>query len=90
MQIRMVSKSDKTVELEFEGENETLLNLLKQRLLADPSVKNASFVMGHPIKARPHLAVEVASGKPEQAVRNAAKELRAEFDDFETQLVRSA
>lgn len=89
MELRLKSKTDKTIDIEFIGENDTLLNLLKQRLLANDSVETASYVMGHPYLDNPRFVVEMKSGKPETAVKNAAKEARQLLDDFETQLVRA-
>jgi DNA-directed RNA polymerase subunit L len=89
MEMRLASKTGNGLEIEFIGENDTLLNLLKQKLLQDPSVETATYVMGHPYLDNPTFFVETKSGKPEQALKNAAKELRAQFDEFETLLVRA-
>lgn len=89
MEMRLVNKSDKRMEIEFIGENDTLLNLLKQRLLADPSVETATYVMGHPYLDNPTFIVEMRTGKADAALKNAAKELRGQFDEFETLLVRA-
>lgn len=90
MELRLKTKTDKRVEIEFIGENDTLLNLLKQQLLKDASVETATYIMGHPYLDNPTFVLEVASGKPEQLIKNAAKDLRAQFDEFETQLVNIA
>lgn len=89
MELRLVSKTDKRMEIEFIGENDTVLNLLKQKLLADPSVETATYVMGHPYLDNPLFVVETRSGKAEAALKNAAKEVRQQFDEFETLLVRA-
>lgn len=89
MDMRLRSKTDKKMEIEFIGETDTLLNLLKQRLLADPNVETASYVMGHPYLDNPLFVVETKAGKAEAALKNAAKELRQQFDEFETLLVRA-
>jgi DNA-directed RNA polymerase subunit L len=90
MELRLRSKTDKKMEIEFIGETDTLLNLLKQRLLADPAVETATYVMGHPYLDNPLFIVETKSGKADAALKNAAKELRQQFDEFETQLVRAS
>ena len=89
MEMRLVSKTGNKMEIEFIGENDTLLNLLKQRLLQDPAVESATYIMGHPYLDNPLFIVETKSGKPDAAVKNAAKDLRAQLDEFETQLVRA-
>lgn len=89
MELRLKTKTDKRVEIEFIGENDTLLNLLKQQLLADDGVETATYIMGHPYLDNPLFIVETKSGKADAALKNAAKELRQQFDEFETLLVRA-
>jgi DNA-directed RNA polymerase subunit L len=89
MELRLVNKTANKLEIEFIGENDTLLNILKQKLLADPNVETATYIMGHPYLDNPTFVVETKNGKPDQALKNAAKELRGEFDEFETLLVRA-
>lgn len=89
MELRLVSKTSNKMEIEFIGENDTLLNLLKQKLLQDATVETATYIMGHPYLDNPKFIFEMKSGKPEAALKSAAKELRSELDDFETQLVRA-
>lgn len=89
MELRLVSKTNTKMEVEIIGENDTLLNLLKQRCLADPAVETASYIMGHPYLDNPLFVLEVKSGKPEQVLKNAAKDLRAQFDELDTLLVRA-
>ena len=89
MELRLVNKTGNRLEIEVIGENDTLLNLLKQKLLTDPAVETATYVMGHPYLDNPTFVVETKSGKPDAAVKNAAKDLRAQFDEFETLLVRA-
>ena len=89
MDMRLRSKTDKKMEIEFIGETDTLLNLLKQRLLTDPNVESATYVMGHPYLDNPLFVLETKSGKADAALKNAAKELRQQFDEFETLLVRA-
>ena len=89
MEMRLVNKTNNRLEIQFIGENDTLLNLLKQKLLADPTVDTATYIMGHPYLDNPTFVLETKSGKPEQALKNAAKDLRQTLDDLETQLVRA-
>lgn len=90
MEIRLLSKHDKSLEVEVIGENETLLNVLKQRLLANPDVASATFIIGHPLLDQPRLFVEMRKGKPEAALRAAAKEIREDLDKLETEFLKAA
>lgn len=89
MELRLVNRTNTKLELEVIGENDTLLNLLKQKLLEDPSVETATYVMGHPYLDNPLFVVETKTGKPDAALKTAAKDLRQQFDEFETLLVRA-
>lgn len=90
MDLILHQKDAKSIEVELVGENETLLNLLKQRLLRMPNVESATFLTGHPLLDHPRIFLEVKSGKPENVLRQAAKELRESVDELETQFVRAA
>lgn len=90
MDVRVIRKDDKMIEVELIGENETLLNVMKQRLLQSPDVESATFLVGHPLLDQPRLVAHVRKGKPEAALKAAAKELREELDKLETEFLRSA
>lgn len=90
MEIRVLSKTDKAIEVELVGENETLLNLLKQRLLAHADVDSATFIVGHPLLDQPKLFLQVRKGKPEAVLKAAAKELREELDKLETEFLKAS
>ena len=90
MQIRVHTKDEKSIEVEVIGENETLLNLLKQKLLNHPDVDSATYLIGHPLLDQPRFFLQVRKGKPEQLLKQAAKELREEFDRLETEFLKAA
>lgn len=89
MEVRVLAKGEKSMEVEVIGENETLLNVLKQRLLQSPDVESATFLIGHPLLDQPRLFVQVRKGKPEAALKAAAKELREELDKLETEFLKA-
>lgn len=90
VEVRLVNKTDKSIEVEVVGENETLLNVLKQRLLHAPDVESATYLIGHPLLDQPRLFLQVRKGKPEAVLKAAAKELREELDKFETEFLKAA
>ncbi|HVL48914.1 MAG TPA: RpoL/Rpb11 RNA polymerase subunit family protein [Candidatus Thermoplasmatota archaeon] len=89
MEISLLKKTENALEIEVKGENETLLNLLKQHLLKSEKVVSATYLMGHPFLDNPKLYLEVKGGKPEAQLKQAAKELRTLFDELETQVIRA-
>lgn len=75
MDISLISKDKNSMEIEIRGENETLLTPLKQRLLNDDKVEFATFIIGHPLLDNPKLFVRVKEGKPQTALKRAAKSI---------------
>lgn len=82
MELKLVNKEKDSMEIEILGENETLLEPLKQKLLEDDNVEIATFLMGHPMLESPKLIVKVKSGKPQAALKKAAKALANDFEEF--------
>ena len=73
MDITLISKDKKSMEIEIIGENETLLTPLKEKLLEDDKVVFSTFIRGHPFLDNPKLYVEVNDGKPQTALKRAAR-----------------
>ncbi|MGQ0536099.1 MAG: DNA-directed RNA polymerase subunit L [Methanobacteriota archaeon] len=88
MQVRLLSKTEKTLEIEIADENETFLNLLKSKCLASDKVASATYLLGHPALDKPRFVLEVRSGNPEAVLKAAVKEIRAELDHFDDLLVK--
>lgn len=87
MELTLLNKTDTHLEIEVKGENETLLNLLKQKLLENEKVVSATYVTRHHQLDFPRLVVDTQKGtKAEAALKAATKELRAAYADLEKQL----
>lgn len=85
MKLNVLSKTDNEMEIEVHGENETLLNPIKQALLGDKDVDFAEYIIEHPTLAVPKIFVRTkGKAKPEVVVKRTIKALVAEFDEFET------
>lgn len=88
MQINVLSKTDNELEVEVLGENETLLNPIKQALLSDKDVDFAEYIIEHPSLSVPKIYVRTkGKAKPEVVLKRTIKSLVAEFDAFETEFV---
>lgn len=86
MKLTVLSKTDTEIEVEVHGENETLLNPIKQALLADKDVDFAEYIIEHPSLAVPKVFIRTkGKAKPEVVLKRTIKALVAEFDGFETQ-----
>ncbi|MBM4249411.1 MAG: DNA-directed RNA polymerase subunit L [Euryarchaeota archaeon] len=84
MEVRILTKEKDLIEIELQGVNETVLEPLKQKLLQDDNVTQATYYMGHPMLARPRLRVRVKEGKPHAALKKASKAIASEFREAQT------
>lgn len=85
MKLNVLSKTEHEIEVEVHGENETLLNPIKQALLADKDVDFAEYIIEHPSLAVPKIFLRTkGKAKPEVVLKRTIKNLVAEFDGFET------
>ncbi len=88
MKLNLLSQTDNELEVEVHGENETLLNPIKQALLADKDVEFAEYIIEHPSLAIPKIYVRTkGKTKPDVVLKRTIKALVAEFDEFENQFV---
>ncbi|HET6399647.1 MAG TPA: DNA-directed RNA polymerase subunit L [Candidatus Thermoplasmatota archaeon] len=85
MKLNVVNHSGNELEVEVHGENETLLNPIKQALLADKDVDFAEYIIEHPSLAVPKIYLRTkGKAKPDVVLKRTVKGLIAEFDAFET------
>jgi DNA-directed RNA polymerase subunit L len=85
MKLNVLSKTEHEIEVEVHGENETLLNPIKQALLADKDVDFAEYIIEHPSLSVPKVFIRTkGKAKPEVVLKRTIKSLVGEFDEFET------
>jgi DNA-directed RNA polymerase subunit L len=86
MQLKVLSQTATEMEVEVLGENETLLNPIKQALLADKDVDFAEYIIEHPSLSTPKIFLRTkGKAKPDAVLKRTIKGLVAEFDAFETE-----
>lgn len=91
MELRVVSQEKNELEIEVLGENETLLNPIKQALLADKDVEFAEYIIEHPILSVPKIYVRTKGNtKPETVLKRTIKSLVEEFNSFEDAFLAAA
>lgn len=86
MDIRILEASGDSLEIEVLGENETLLNALKVKLLADEGVELAEYIIEHPDLSNPKIYVRTTKGEPVNALKRALKSLQKDYKDLEKHL----
>lgn len=79
MELELINKEKNLIQLRIEGAEDTLLYPLIHQLLGDKNVEDASYVAGHPELDLPILTIKVKNGKPQAALKKAAKALTSEF-----------
>jgi len=79
MEFKLLEKKKDSIKVEIVDPDETLISPLIHELLQDKNVLDARFVTGHPQLDKPVLTVEVKEGKPQAALKKAAKSLSNQF-----------
>lgn len=88
MELRVIQHEGNELEVEVLGENETLLNPVKQALLADKDVDFAEYIIEHPQLSIPRIFVRTKGRvKPETVLKRTIKKVVGEFDAFEDTFV---
>lgn len=91
MELRVITQEKNELEIEVLGENETLLNPIKQALLADKDVEFAEYIIEHPTLSVPKVFVKTKGNtKPETVLKRTIKDLVAQFDAFEDAFLAAA
>ncbi len=75
MEFKLVEKKKDSIKVEILDADETLIYPLIHELLQDKNVADARYTTGHPQLDKPVLAVRVNDGKPQAALKKAAKSL---------------
>jgi len=88
MEIRLLKKQKDMIQLEVIGADETMISPLVHQLLKDENVEDVSYVPGHPKLDNPTLMVKVKDGKPQSALKKAAKALASEFSGASEQIAK--
>jgi len=82
MDLKTIKKTNKELELEIIGENETILNPITQVLLQHEDVDYAAYLTDHPESNKRRLYLRVKKGKPKEILKKAVKQLEDEVKNF--------
>ncbi len=91
MELRVLTHEKNELEVEVLGENETLLNPIKQALLSDKDVDFAEYIIEHPTLSVPKIYLRTKGNtKPETVLKRVIKDLIGQFDAFEDAFLAAA
>jgi len=79
MEFKLLEKKKDSIKVEIQNADETLIYPFIHELLQDKNVSDARYVTGHPQLDKSILVVEVKEGKPQAALKKAAKSLANQF-----------
>lgn len=90
MEIKVLSKSEREIEIEIGGEGHTFLNLLKSALLQDKRVEAATYDIEHPMISDPILYLRTDGSDPVEVLRDAASQVSKQLDEFKKKFLTAA
>ena len=82
MEINILKKTEKELELEIVDENETILTPITHLLTEHKDVEYAACIVDHPLSNKRRLFIRVTKGKPEELLKKIVKELEDEVNEF--------
>ena len=89
MEIKVIKDRAKELELEIIGEDSTILNPIKEKLLERENVVYAEYSIEHPILSNPKLYIKTKSANPKDELKAVLKELQKEFKSFREQIEKT-
>jgi len=85
MEMKVLVNDKNVLEMELGDADQSLAQLIAERLTEDKDVEFASYKLEHPTAARPKLYVRTKKGDPAKVVIEALKEIKKEVADFKKQ-----
>ncbi len=83
MKLKILKLTNKRLELEVEGEDHSLLNLLTKTMLKMEHVKYAAYRIDHPLTGKPVVIIETdGKTKPIEALKDALREIKELSKEF--------
>ena len=85
--MKILIEEKNTLEMELEGVDQSLVQLISEKLNEDKDVEFASFKVEHPILGSPKLIVKTKKGDATKLVLGTLAELKKEVADFKKQFL---
>jgi DNA-directed RNA polymerase subunit L len=85
MAVKILINEKNTLEMDLGDPDQSLAQLLAERLNEDKDVEFASYKMEHPYMATPKLIVRTKKGDPAKLVLEKLDELKKELSEFRKQ-----
>lgn len=82
MELTILNKTEKDINIKVAGETHTLLNMLKTALLKNEHVEIATYDIKHPTISDPVLFVRTDGTDPIEVIKKASQEMVMETQEF--------
>ena len=86
MEIELISKDKRSIEIKIPKSEETLILPLEHELLGDSKTEYAAFTKQHPFLSDPVIRIRVKDGKPQTSLKRSSRIVLKDLGDFETKL----
>ncbi len=83
--MKILANEKNTLEMELTGADQSLAQLLAEKLNGEKDVEFASYKVEHPLVTSPRLIVRTKKGEPAKLVLEKLEEIRKELADFRGQ-----
>jgi DNA-directed RNA polymerase subunit L len=87
MEVKILVNEKNTLELELAGADQSLTQLLAEKMSSDKDVEFASYKVEHPLVANPKLLVRTKKGDPTKLVLGKLAEIKSEVSEFRKQFL---
>ena len=89
MKINLISRDKDSMKLEFADADETVIIPLVTELLNDANIAEVRYKLGHPELEKPTLYIKMKEGKPNVAIKKAAKNISEIYKDIKMKFEKS-
>ncbi|MBI5223798.1 hypothetical protein HY990_05240 [Candidatus Micrarchaeota archaeon] len=80
--VKIIKKEKDNIEVELGGMDQSLAQMLAEKLSARSEVEFAAYKLDHPIVASPMIIVKTKKGDASKILLEAIKELKEEISEF--------
>jgi len=85
MDVKILTNEKNVLEMELRGADQSLAQLLAEKISEDKDVEFASFKVEHPIVGEPKIYVRTKKGEPGKLVLEKLDEIKKEVTEFKAQ-----
>ena len=80
--IKVLNKTATEIEFEIEDESHGVCNALRHILMQDEDVEYAVYNIDHPLTGKPIMTIKTKDSDPNEALKRAAEQLKADSESF--------